>query len=280
MRAVAAGATLLLALAADAGPLEPYEVTTEPGVRVRCGPSKVKKVPGLCAMFTVSPRGANPWTAWANEDPPETVRTLRRGELLVVGDRELRLYTRTTRDKDSRTGALPATAKLLSALEMSERDLLPRAGQSVKDLRLDGEGHLIVRVAQVRYPDPSSDRGATRLEPVEVRVAIADGTMERVAPPRAQQSEDVVQDAAAPPAPPAPTVRAAPEAPPEPAARAPGAGPPPDRPTADPNFGKKGLKGYRPKGESSWGCSAVFSPPAALLAALAALLRRRGELVR
>lgn len=292
MRAVAAGAALLLAAAAAAGPLEPYEVSTERGVTVRCGPSKIKKVPGQCAMLTVSPPAGKPWTAWANEDAPDTVRTLQRGEVLVVGDRELRIYTRSTRDKDSRTGALPPTARLLSALEMSERERLPRPGhlRSVKGLRADGDGHFIARVAQVRYADGEGDRVAATLDSIELRVAIDDGSVARVTPlppllpphderPVAKYGMSpngipppgpmVAAPTAPAPPPPPPAERVLPETPPV------APGPPPERPTADPNFGQKGLKGYRPKGESSWGCSAVTGGPALALLALAALARRR-----
>jgi hypothetical protein len=258
--AATAGATVREEADCPNAPLSSWKETTEPGVSVRCGPSKNKRIPGDCAMLTVSPPGAKPWTAWANEDPPQSVRTLKRGELLVVGFGELRLFTRTTRNKDSRVGALPPTARLLSELSWDERSRLPLprcpTTPILDDVSTDGEGHLLVKVLQFEHG--IGTRKA--LAPVKLRVTIADGTIARVTPlPRAAPVP--------PPAPTPPPVAVEPEPPPAPDTR------PADRPTA-PTFGQRKVKAYKPK-DSWWSCSSAPAGSALALAAVAAASARR-----
>jgi hypothetical protein len=246
-------------------PLKPWSKVTEKGVTVRCGPSKIKRIPGDCAMLTVSPRGAKPWTTWALEDRPGTVRTFKKGELLVVGTNELRFVTRATRDKDSRVGALPPTAKLYSELDGEERQRVPswKCDGMVRSVSLDGEDHLLVRIHQA-----SSETGQA-FAPVELRIAIADGSMRRITPlPQPPPLPEL------PPPPPEPVAAASAE-PPEPDLR------PADRPTADRNFGKPGVKVFKKSSDSWWSCSATPGGWALALAVWAgALRRRRAQTVR
>jgi hypothetical protein len=293
-------------------PLDPWSRKTEPGVTVRCGPSKIQKVPGQCAMLTVEPEGGKAWTAWANEDPPSSVRTFNRGELLVVGDPTLRLYTRETRDRDKRVGRQPPGARLLSGLTMDARDKLPNPtcadAPIIRDMRLDGTEHLIVSIVQ---QTPERKRAPS----VELRVNIADGTMsqldfgesvrdlpagvltEPVFPSTGPRFEKCGTPSGRPaPTPSAPSVATAlapaPAVPspvdldrPLPEAKDPvrmaeapkPEGPPSDRPTAQATFGARPMRGYKPRSDDSL-CASAPAVPLVLLAALA--LRRRRAAAR
>lgn len=290
------------------GPLQPWSKATELDVTVRCGPSKIQKVPGDCAMFTVEPKGGTPWTAWANEDHPRTVRTFKRGELLVVGDRSIRIYTRQTPHKDSRVAPPPPTANLLVELTMEERERLgedPCGNRAyVKDIQLDGDDHLLVSVYQSKL-----DSSRRAYPAAQVRVAIADGTMSRPATVNGERQPQaaVVPDKAetgplfpsdqprfekcgttsGPREPPPSTVATAaptaavdldrplPEAKDIARTEKKAEGPPADRPTAQSNFGKKPMRGYKGRDDDSL-CSSAPAVPLMLLAALALRRRRDG----
>ena len=246
------------------GPQQPWTKKTELDVTVRCGPSKIAKVPGDCAMFYIEPRGGVAWTAWANEDPARTVRTFRKGELLVVGDRSIRIYTRNTHNKDKRVGPMPPGANPLSELTMEERErlgapLCPTAA-IIKDVRLDGPDHLILVV-----PQKGLDSSRREFPPVLIRVAIADGSMTRLTKP--VPSAPLETDVAPPP--PEPAKAEAPASTPEPVPD----DKPADRPTAKANFGKP-VKDFKAEGDSS--CAHVPGLAAfALLSWIRALRRRR-----
>jgi MYXO-CTERM domain-containing protein len=252
------------------GPAGQWKKTTEPGVVVTCGLKD--GVSGKeCEEFRVFAKGKSMWNAVADEqDYASIVRTMKRGEVLFIGEAEVRIFTPGTMHKGTRKLARPHIAMLLSELTEEERARVPRYDcpifPVIQALRPDTDPDM-VRVDVVQRWVDDKGRVQKELPPVELKMSISMGTVVRVTPlPKAQQPPPRPEPVAAAPQ---PLVIPQPEVP------KPDDGRPADRPTANPGLGKPPPPAFKEKEAPWYSCSTAPGGAALALSTLVVVAMRR-----